>query len=879
MKKRMLLLITLLLGACFLLAACNGGFGDDDDWKTVRIEQLTIESCSYELGEPIRVRFTSTPKEFNLDHEGGEWDSDRLLGYVYFTEQDKMVKVATGNYSFFGFNLEFDENAPTTEDIIVYAAYCTHDTPHEGFEGDLVSEGKRIACQTPIATTAEEFIQYATEKDGKDSTTFALGADIDLGGMEWTPADYVDATLWGMGHTVSNFKITATGAQNVGLFSTLSGTVRDLNITDATITARGEGTNVGILAGLAKQEGGTARIINVTVDGEVNATYCENVGGLVGCSEGATFTNCTNYATVNGNASVGGLCGKATVNNYENKQISASESLVNCINFGVVGGKTNVGGVAGVLSTAVTNVTVSKNKSTGEVVGTSGVGGLFGKVQGVAILAELRNSATVVGGTMGEKTGGIVGDAEGVQSINYCENQGDVTGGKYVGGIVGYAPNAVLRADGIENDNAVSGISYVGGLAGYVGVVHSATNNGTVTTTGISENGWAVLGGIAGYCTGLLDCTNNADVGSAVKGDYVGGLAGLLYLSGSGKCNGNENNGAVSGMGTGTGGIAGFMSTASGGSATYEISDNENNGAVSGVGYVGGLFGEVNAEAFIAVSYHKNNAEVTATDACAGGIVGRANRLTRISFCENHADVTGVNYVGGIAGNAAGTNIEMGGFVNANTITGLSHVGGVAGLAGVIENAVNNGELVVTGIHESGNTYLGGIAGECSAMLNCENNSNITVSGAGNFVGGLAGLVSAGAADCIIDCTNHATVTTEGNIVGGIVGRLTSPAPGTQNTTYAVRGCVNNGTVTGGNVVGGIIGCVLGTNATYRDCPWCGYTTYYKNFTVTLCTNNAEITGVNAVGGIVGTQTQLTNAGTLGDTNQTQYGECLGTAQ
>ena len=884
MKKRILLLITLVLGACLLLVACGGGFDDDDDWKTVRIEQLRIKSTTYELGREISVSVTSTPVDFNLDHEGGEWDYKRLSGYVYFTEQDKLVKAPEGGSAYaslFGFRLA--PEVLTTEDIIVYAAYCTHETPHEGFEGDLVSEGVRVKCQTPVVTTAEEFIKYVTEKDGSHSKTFALGADIDLGGMEWTPVDYTDATIWGMGHTVSNFKITATGAQNVGLFSTLAGTVRDLNITDATVTARGEGQNVGILAGVVKHENeyhntGITRIVNVTVNGEVSAPYYENVGGVVGCSEGVPFNNCTNYAVVNGKTSVGGLCGKATLNNYENKQISAGESFVSCINFGNVSGNTNVGGLIGYLSTSAASVTVAKCTSTGEVVGTSGVGGVFGKVQGVATLAEIRNSATVVGGMMGEKTGGIVGDADGLQSINYCENQGDVTGGKYVGGIVGYAPNATLRADGMPNDNAVTGISYVGGLAGYVGVVHSATNNATVTTVGIAEDGWAVLGGIAGYCTGLINCTNNADVTATVRGDYVGGLAGLLYLAGSDKCNGNKNNGLVSGMGTGTGGIAGFMSTASGGDAIYEISDNENNGAVSGVGYVGGLFGEINAQAFISVSLLKNNAEVTATDACAGGIVGRANRLTVISFCENHADITGVSYVGGMVGNANGTHIKMGGVANENKITGLYYVGGIAGLAGVIEDAKNNGEIVVTGIHESGESYVGGIAGHCAGLLNCENNSDITVSGAGNFVGGLAGILSAGTTECLVNCTNNGVVSTEGNLVGGLVGRLTCGTPGTYHMTYVVRGCINRGAVSGNNVVGGIIGCVLGTNKTYRDCPWCGYTTYYWQFEVKLCQNNSEILGNEAVGGIVGTQTLLTNAATLGDTNQTQYGEVLGTA-
>ena len=889
MKKRFLLFALLLLLSLALIACSGGGlFGDDDDdWKTARLEQMTISKCTYRVGESIYVSAIYSPDEWNLAPDGSEWDNERLSGYVYFTEQERMVKVdEVSNMSTFGFTLGAHE-ALTTEDIIVYIAYCTHDTPHEGFEGDLVSEGKRVSCQTPIATTAEEFIQYITEPENSNrSTTFALGADIDLGGMAWTPVEYNNATIWGMGHTVSNFTITATSAQNVGLFSTFVGTVRDLNIADVTVNARGEGQNVGIFAGMLKHENehhntGTTVLENVTVKGEITAAYYTNVGGLAGCSEGVVLKNCKSEATVTGNTAVGGICGKVTLIDYSNtgKKLSAQEELLDCVNLGTVSGKQNVGGVVGHLFTAASGVAIKDLVNNGEVTGTTSAGGVVGYAQGVAEMWELVNNGAVTGTIGGTHTGGVCGSADGLKYFYYCENTADINGVKYVGGIVGYAPAATLECEGVANNNTITGTSYVGGFAGACELVISAVNNGTVTTTGISSDGYAAVGGIAGTCKGALNCKNNADIIISVRGDYVGGIAGLIYLLDSNKLVGNDNNGEVSGTGAGScvGGIAGFLSTNATGSAVYTVSDNKNSGLVSGINNVGGLFGEISAQAYISLSLLTNRGEVTATGNYVGGIVGKAQNLTEISFCENKADVTGTHYVGGMAGYATDTVIKMGGVANYQTITGVSYIGSVAGLAGVIYDAINSGAIVVVGLPESGDSYVGGIVGYGSALLNCTNNSDITVNGAGNFVGGLAGLLLANSTECLINCTNNGAISTEGNLVGGLVGRATCGAPGAYHMTYVVRDCINNGEVSGNNVVGGIIGCVLGASGSHYDCPWCGPTTYYWQFEVKLCQNNSEITGVNAVGGIVGTQTLLSNAGALGDTNQTLFGEVLGT--
>ena len=97
--------------------------------------------------------------------------------------------------------------------------------------------------------SAEEFLHLDLTGE------YALDADIDLGGRDWTPLGSDDApfcgVLDGCGHTISNFCITKTdGAGNTGIFGVNAGTVQDVTFKNVRLSPKIVGSaNVGLLAG------------------------------------------------------------------------------------------------------------------------------------------------------------------------------------------------------------------------------------------------------------------------------------------------------------------------------------------------------------------------------------------------------------------------------------------------------------------------------------------------------------------------------------------------------------------------------------------------------------------------------------------------------
>lgn len=139
---------------------------------------------------------------------------------------------------------------------------------------------------------------------------YTLKNDLDLGGYyntstntwevpdgkEWTalPSTFT-GILDGLGHTITGLYINNTSASNQGLFGTLNGTVKNLNILGSYINAK------------------------------------DYVGAIAGLNEG-TIQNCNNKATVIGTNNVGGIAGNLTKN------------IVNCTNTGTIVGQANVTG-------------------------------------------------------------------------------------------------------------------------------------------------------------------------------------------------------------------------------------------------------------------------------------------------------------------------------------------------------------------------------------------------------------------------------------------------------------------------------------------------------------------------------------------------------
>ena len=131
------------------------------------------------------------------------------------------------------------------------------------------------------------------------------------------------------------YRITGLSAP---LFTTLTGTVKNLVIEDVTITS---GTNVGAIACEAS---GAARIYNVGIlSGSVGGTG--NVGGLVGLLAGtARVINCYSYANITGGTVAAGLVG---YNNVATTMSNLKTMVMNCMFYGNITGASTMKPVYG----------------------------------------------------------------------------------------------------------------------------------------------------------------------------------------------------------------------------------------------------------------------------------------------------------------------------------------------------------------------------------------------------------------------------------------------------------------------------------------------------------------------------------------------------
>lgn len=185
--------------------------------------------------------------------------------------------------------------------------------------------------------------------------------------------------------------------------------------------------------------------------------------------------------------------------------------------------KGSITGVNAVGEEEVRTLTLSISSS-GENVG------LFGKVDGAFVIKNIKTSGSVLGS---KNVGGIFGTTGAAVSneatINHCENSAEVTG-SYAGGIGGNLIGAI-KVSGLKNTgNITASGNAVGGVFGYM---LDATASYLVNTGNITSFS-PYTGGLIGYFyNGLLEKSYNA--GNVTSGtQYVGGIAGIFY-SKSGK--------------------------------------------------------------------------------------------------------------------------------------------------------------------------------------------------------------------------------------------------------------------------------------------------------------------------------------------------------
>ncbi|MBE6680292.1 MAG: hypothetical protein E7598_07220, partial [Ruminococcaceae bacterium] len=251
---------------------------------------------------------------------------------------------------------------------------------------------------------------------------------------------------------------------------------------------------------------------------------------------------------------------------------------------------------------------------------------LFGYIRD----AEIKN-LNVSGAVSGVKyVGGLIGYAHQAITITNCSSDVDVTAtGQYVGGIIGLLRNTNTNnaaVTGCQNTGDVtSSADTVGGIIGYhyghgtgTVVISGCKNTGTISST-YTDNA-ANVGGIVGKSdqkagpVTITQCLNEGDVSGYF---HVGGIIGLFTGQDVNATTENysltecKNTGAISTTRTSnsyTGGIAGQISNVG------NISDCLNTGTVSAKGtYVGGLFGGQNSSIskYFGAAYCLNKTAVT----------------------------------------------------------------------------------------------------------------------------------------------------------------------------------------------------------------------------------------------------------------------------
>lgn len=740
----------------------------------------------------------------------------------------------------------------------------------------------------------------AYKKDGSGSGilgyNFALKNDIDASQLDdFVPIGIVadtDSVIKDLGFSGTfngrDYRIIGltaeASASNTGLFSTLHGTVKNLNI----YASRFEGIDTaGAVAGvnhgvidnvstLGNYVLATGSANSQKVGTAVTAVHVGAAGGIAGVNKGTiSHVTVADAVVAQGDGdsddkvrvTAGGVTGINMDNGKDTNEIeqvevhsavTASQSDDSYGLGGVAGLNLSEASIAGAVNTGVTHARY------GDTITASSVGGIAGANLGS--ISDSYNDGDITGGNY---VGGVVGFNNTGGKISNVVNAGDVYGsGTSIGGLVGFNSARVEQA---SNAGAIDGREYVGGLVGKNAsgaILENLYNSISATITGVRY-----VGGIAGLNEGSINATDQLLIneGRVYGHTYVGGIAG----SNTGSIT-NVTNAVLVLRTTGEnaqyfGGIAGYNN------GRIEGATNNNAVTVENGQYVGGIIGQNDVKGQL-VGIISNEGDVTG-GANVGGVIGQ-------------------NLNSGILNNESHTRLNI---VNAGNVTASD--GGAAGIfythSGLIRNVdLTNSGTVTGGSSEEGVT--GGLFGTVNKIEVTDGHSQIwnstltntgTVTGGGT-VGGLIGKNEANVSHTSLINTGLVSGSTEqettGVNVGGLIGENTATIEGGRYVDesglgYYKYAIYNNGTVIGKDNVGGLIGKNSGELvAAYNTGSVRGQTnvggivgvnsgTIDQAFNKVMTANTGAISGTSSVGAIAGLnqeQGSISNVYTLSSEGQ-----------
>lgn len=543
-------------------------------------------------------------------------------------------------------------------------------------------------------------------------TYFKLLKDIDLSGFNWIPlANTAEGGFYtkfisfdGNFKTISN--LTCSGQDYPSLFGVLQGSVKDLTIDNAAITAGGK--KAGVVAGYI----GTGT--NYTGDKVIDNVHVTNsvVSGsnFTGCFAGQlnradyVISNCSVLNTTA--SSTGGY--SAGFIAYIQQQCTLSDiSVSDCTvissghsNTSEIPNDGFAGGIAARVGAAVDfdRCSFQNNNGSGVISG-----------PGLSTDSEASKKNRFVGGLAGYVQDGVAATFDDCHVTGAELGLASTPGNnnfRYVGGAFGYLGNAAkvgettgCIVDGITTNNNVR--NYVAGFVSYLNGATVKNSSAINSAVGTANSGAA--GGFIGYCVGGTLYNNSADVDITAAGN-PGGFVGWIETTAPSfeKCSAA---GDVSATGNNAGGFCGIDKI---GASYVECSSTGT--VTSTAGYVGGLIGYINADG------------------------------ASLSKCFSTSTVTASsNYVGGLVGVCESDTIEK--CYYSGTVTGNSRVAGLVGIslkddAVTIKNCYTRGAVVGSGTEQR----FGGIVGDLGKGGSVENCWSDATVNAGRVCGGIVGL-------------------------------------------------------------------------------------------------------------------------------------------
>jgi hypothetical protein len=219
------------------------------------------------------------------------------------------------------------------------------------------------------------------------------------------------------------------------------------------------------------------RITNCYSAGDVKGNF--QVGGLAGYTSGGTIDSCYSRSNVIGDDNVGGLVGSlyAYNNNYGGIiQNSYMRGNVAGDNGNSSAGNDNLGGLVGY---AFSRSRIAMSYALGTVTGTTKVGGLVGRADGITITnaySQADVTAMAYGDAGSVYAGGLVGFTNGTCNFSGAYSSGAVSAAAVSGGLVGNSDDGMLTLNGCYYDITTSGQTRgVGSNASAAGVSGKTT--------------------------------------------------------------------------------------------------------------------------------------------------------------------------------------------------------------------------------------------------------------------------------------------------------------------------------------------------------------------------------------------------------------------